>query len=240
MTQENQNLKAATPVTAFPTELVQEDSNSKSKCFDHVPFDELKTGKSDMHEVDVLVSSVSDEVRDTVELNTTNAMTIIASNEVRLDFKIDPETTNVLSGDSVSTPPIIANLDSKVPLESPEAEREDSESDEKSVRQSDACSKRETDDEVSLIEVMKRDRLHVENVALRQKIRLMLQEEKFVVQQLHDRSKELDECRQQIFLLRHNNDAGKICCSVIMFKYFLRYRIYCNRSFTSLGDAINA
>lgn len=204
----------------FPTELVQEDSKCKSEVFNHAPFVELKIGESNMHEADVLVPAVSDEVRDTTELNTTSAMSIMSSNEVRLDFKTDPETTNVLSGDSDSTPQILANLDGKVPLESPDAEREDSESDEKSVGQSYACSKRETYDEVSLIEVMKRDRLHVENVALRQKIRLMLQEEKFVVQQLHDRTKELDECRQQIFSLRHNNDAGKICFHVIMFMYF--------------------
>ena len=211
MTQENQNPKTATTlITTFSTELAQENSDSELKFCSHSLVDELKNEENSTHETEVFVSSVSNEVRDAKELNTKSATSIIAPGEVRLDHPIELGATNVLSQDLNSNLSAVEISESKVSLESADTEREVAEPDEKPVRQSDVSSKRETEDEASLVEVMKRDRLQVENVALRQKIRLMLQEEKFVVQQLQDRTKELDECKQQIFSLRHNYDAGNI------------------------------
>jgi len=57
---------------------------------------------------------------------------------------------------------------------------------------------------------MKWDRLQVENVALRQKLRLMAEEEKYMIQQLQGRSGELNDARSQIVNLKRQWSNGII------------------------------
>jgi len=51
-------------------------------------------------------------------------------------------------------------------------------------------------------ELMKKDRLQVENVALRQKIRLMVEEEKYMMQQLQNKTIELNESKAKMLSMR--------------------------------------
>ena len=62
----------------------------------------------------------------------------------------------------------------------------------------------------SLNDIMKWDRLQVENVALRQKLRLMAEEEKYMIQQLQGRSGELNDARSQIVNLKRQWSNGII------------------------------
>ena len=57
---------------------------------------------------------------------------------------------------------------------------------------------------------MKWDRLQVENVALRQKLRLMAEEEKYMIQQLQGRSGELNDARSHIVNLKRQWSNGII------------------------------
>ena len=60
-------------------------------------------------------------------------------------------------------------------------------------------------------ETMKKDRLQVENVALRQKIRLMVEEEKYMIKQLETKTKELNETREKVLKLEWawNSDTSE-------------------------------
>ena len=71
----------------------------------------------------------------------------------------------------------------------------------------------------SLNDIMKWDRLQVENVALRQKLRLMAEEEKYMIQQLQGRSGELNDARSQIVNLKRQWSNGIFIVS-FYFKYF--------------------